>query len=461
MTRLLRARFTAACCVLWGTRVVAQGASADTTVQRATLDNGLQVIVAENHSVPIVTVLLAVHNGAMTQDPGDEGLAHLYEHLLFRSYKGDPEAFAVEASDLDADWNGTTAEEVVTYFLAPPSKNAIKAVALLARLVQKPRFNARDLKDERPVVLNELQRDEADPEWALDRQASRMLWGASWSRKDVGGDSASLKRIDLVRLQEAYAQYYVPNNAALVVTGDVSAADVFAAAKEQFGPWTRTPYPFAGRPVPPVVPLTASSALLMAKPVTHATILVKYRGPSAGQDTISPYAIDLLCDVLNEHGSAFQRHLAGTGIFQFVQCGYETLAHVGPITFRGETTPERAPQALTALLHELDDLGNMDGVTDEDLVIAKKRQRVSAELSVESSYALAPVLAASWSIGGAEAYELYDRRITARRLFELRDVATEYVSAQPRIIAVLAPPEVVPNLQAALRPAAGAVERAP
>ncbi|HET9709986.1 MAG TPA: pitrilysin family protein [Gemmatimonadales bacterium] len=440
---------------------MAQGASVDSTVRRITLDNGLQVIVAENHSVPIVTVLIAVRNGAMTQDSGAEGMAHLYEHLLFRSYKGDPDAFALEASDLDADWNGTTAEEVVTYYLAPPSKNALKAIALLARLVQRPRFSARDLKDERPVVLNELQRDEADPEQALERQALRMLWGASWSRKDVGGDSASLLHIDIPRLQQAYGEYYVPNNAALVVSGDVSTSDVFAAAKEQFGPWTRAPDPFAQRPVPAVAPLTASRALLMAKPVTHALILVKYRGPSAGQDTISPYALDLLCDVLNEHGSAFQRHLAGSGMFQSVQCGYETLAHVGPITFRGETTPERAPQALTALLTELDGLASMDGVTEEDLAIAKKRQRVSSELEGESSYALAPVLAESWSIGGAESYGLYERRVAAQRLIDVKDVATLFVSSQPRIIAVLAPPEIIPNLQVALRPAAGSIERAP
>ena len=459
--RFLIAMITAACSAIPAARVTGQGAPFDSTVHRTTLDNGLQVIVEENHTVPLVTVLIAVRNGAMTQDPGDQGLAHLYEHLLFRSYKGDPEAFATEASDLDAAWQGVTQEEVVTYYLSLPSKNAIKAIALLARVFQKPRFNTRDLKDERPVVLNELQRDESDPERALDRQASRMLWGASWSRKDIGGDSASLKAIDISRLQAAYAHYYVPNNAALVVTGDVSTADVFAAAKEQFGPWTRAPDPFAQQPLPSIALLNASSALLMVKPVTHATILVKFRGPSAGQDTIAPYAIDLLCDVLNQHGSPLQRHLAMSGLFQSVHCDYETLAHVGPITFRGETTLERAPQALTALLHELDLLATLDGVTDEDIVIAKKRQRVTNEISVESGYSLAPVLASWWSMGGTEAYERYDQRVTAQQLIDLRDAATLFVSAQPRIIAVLAPSEILPNLQAALRSAAGAIERAP
>jgi len=124
MNRLLRwtALITAGC-VVPVTRAVAQGAPADSTVHRTTLDNGLQVIVAENHSVPIVTVLIAVRNGAMTQDSGDEGMAHLYEHLLFRSYKGDPDAFAAlfddhaqavhrYATGLTGNWSA--AEEVVS-----------------------------------------------------------------------------------------------------------------------------------------------------------------------------------------------------------------------------------------------------------------------------------------------------------------------------------------------------------
>jgi zinc protease len=397
----------------------------------------------------------------MTQDSGDQGLAHLYEHLLFRSYKADPEAFAGEASELDAAWNGGTTEEVVTYELELPSQNAIRGIGLLARLVQNARFNDYDLKRERPIVLNELARDEADPERALDRQASRLLWGTSWGRKDVGGDSASVKAISLSHLQEMYARYYVPNNAALVVTGDVFAPDVFTAAREQFSQWTRAPDPFAQRPIPPIAPLPNSSAIVMARPVAYTTILVKFRGPSVGQDTIAPYAADLLCDVLNEYGSGFQRHLAGSGLFQSVRCEYETLAHVGPITFLGETSPEQAARALPALLHELDVLGGLEGVTDEDLAIAKKQRLVSGELAIESSYTLAPVLASWWSIAGAEAYQLYDRRISARRLTDLKDVATAFLSAQPRVIAVLASPEIIPRLQTVLLPAASTFERAP
>src|SRR5712691_7188659 len=111
----------------------AQDSSLARLIHRTQLDNGLDVITVENNTVPLATVLLAVRNGAFTQDSADQGMAHLYEHLLFRS-------------------NG-------------------------------------DLKVERPVVLDELQRDESDPEHQLHRHVDRMLWGASWSRKDLSGDS--------------------------------------------------------------------------------------------------------------------------------------------------------------------------------------------------------------------------------------------------------------------------------
>ena len=109
--------------VLAAAPIAGQAPPREGAIQQAALDNGLQVFVVENHTVPLATVLVAVRNGAMTQEPGDRGLAHLFEHLLFRSYKGDPTAFAQEATFLDAQFNGTTAEEVVTYYLVLPAKN--------------------------------------------------------------------------------------------------------------------------------------------------------------------------------------------------------------------------------------------------------------------------------------------------------------------------------------------------
>src|SRR5213082_1974725 len=171
----------------------AQDSSLARFIHRTRLDNGLDVITVENNAVPLATVLLAVKNGAFTQDSADQGMAHLYEHLLFRSYGGGrPDAFGIEVSRLNGRYNGATSEEVVYYHVAVPSRNVEQGIKLVARLVREARFSNGDLKAERPVVLDELQRDESDPEEQLQRHVDRMLWGASWCRKDVRGDSTSL-----------------------------------------------------------------------------------------------------------------------------------------------------------------------------------------------------------------------------------------------------------------------------
>ncbi len=239
----------------------------DSVVRRKTLPNGLEVIVVRNSAVPLATALVAVHNGAFTQDSGDAGLAHMYEHLLFHSFRNSPDAFAIETTRLKGASNGETSAEVVDYYVMVPSENVVPAIGLLADLVMKARFSNGDLKAERKVVLDELQRHLSDPEGDLDRQVERTLWGSAWHRKDVSGDSASLQGISLDRLKATYARYYVPNNAALIVTGDVDPERIFTVAEDKFGDWKSAPNPFADRPMPIIPPLERTIAVMVAKDV--------------------------------------------------------------------------------------------------------------------------------------------------------------------------------------------------
>jgi zinc protease len=428
--------------------LVRPAAGMQSGIQRTVLDNGMEVIVIENHTVPLATIVVAVHNGSMTQEPRDQGLAHLYEHLLFRSYKSDPFAFSTETFLLEGQYNGFTSEEVVAYYVVVPAANAVKAIELLARMLRNARFSDRDLKEERPVVLDEVHRAESDPERALTRRALRQLWGESWSRKDPLGDSASVQGVTLERLKETYARYYVPNNAALIITGDVSTPGVIEAATKRFGEWARGPDPFQTLPHPPIAPLTRQALVLMAEPIPNVTILVQYRGPSADQDTAATYAADLLCDVLNERTSAFQKRLVDNGLLQSIDCSYQTLKHVGPITFSAETTPEAAASALNILVGELDELGALQDVTDENLLVAKRRRLLRSALARESGATLAPSVAHWWASGGMDYYESYHARMNARTIDDLRQFAQRFIVAQPRVMAVLGPERTIAQVRA-------------
>src|SRR2546430_426468 len=237
-----------------------------------------------------------------------------------------------------------------------PSKNVEGAIKLMAELLKSPRFSNDDLANERPVVLDELHRNESDPEQQLSRHVERALWGASWNRKDVAGDSGSLAGITVDRLNQTYGRFYIPNNAALIVTGDVSSDRVFEEARHRFGDWKRGPDPFVDRPIPPMAPRIMSTAVILEHDVPDVTIRIAMQGPSVGQDTAATYAADALFEVLNDPSSAFQRVLVDSGLFQSVAGYYLTLSHTGPIEIVGRTTAERAQDALAALVTELDNL---------------------------------------------------------------------------------------------------------
>src|SRR5205807_1186696 len=390
------------------TPVRAQQSPLARVIHRTTLDNGLEIVVAENNAVPLATVLVAVRNGAFTQEPAERGLAHLYEHVLFRSYKGDPNAFGRAAGRLNAAFNGFTSSEVVSYFLMVPSQNVDGAIDLMAGLFQDARFSNQDLKEERPIVLNELQRHASDPEDRLGRQVAQALWGSSWSRKDASGDSVTLAGITLDHLKATYSRSAVPTTAAIIVTGGAVTERVVEQARERFRDWKRGPDPFADRPIPPIAPRATNGVVMLALDVRDVTIRIALQGPSVGQDTGATYAADALFDLLNDPTSGFQQRLVTNGPFESVTGTYYTLSHSGPIEIVGKTSPERAQDALVRLLNELETLDVLEGVSDEDLAIAKKHREVQLALTRERIAGLAPALAQWWSSAGLDYHLAYD-----------------------------------------------------
>ncbi len=430
---------------------VAQHARLAEAVRTTRLDNGLEVIVAEDRAVPLATVLVAVRNGAFTQEPKDEGLAHLYEHLLFRTYEGDPRAFWQEVTELGAAANGTTNAEVVDYFLQLPANRVKDAVKVLAHLVRTAKFTQADLNAERPIVLDELQRNQSDPEGKLARAVDRSLWGVSWSRKDISGDSASIAGITVDRLRNTWNRFYVPNNAALIVTGDVDATEIFHEADKHFGSWRSGVDPFGAGDGPPIEPATGRRAVVMGGAVEDVTILLEWQGPSVRRQAPHTYAADALFEILNAPTSAFQRRLVESGLFRSLGGSYHTLDYVGPIVIRGRTSPERAEEALTALLDEVDRLDQLDGITDDDLALAKKSREVSDALLFELGAGLAPDLATWWSSAGMNYYAKYPEQLNAQTRDDLARFARTYVVGKPMVIGVLAAPVVAGQIAGWLR----------
>lgn len=433
----------------------AQEASRGQSLQRRDLENGVQVIVVENHSAPVATVLVAVRAGAAVQGRTERGIAHFCEHLLFRFYGDGPSEFGGDAARLNASYNGATASEVVTYFLLLPSENAVEGIRLMGRLLTRPRFRVADLEEERAVVLDELERALSDPEQALVREVSRQLWGAAWHRWDVAGDSLSLVDITLTQLMEQYARYYVPNNAALIVTGDVTSGEVFDAAERHFGEWTARDDLSADRRFVSFPTLAGSRAVIVARDLPDVTIHIEMRGPGVREDPAATYAADVLFDILNDPSSHVQRQLVGHGLFQSVGASYRTQTEQGPITIAGKTTVARAQEALWALIAQIDSLGLLVGVSEEDLLIATRRREVDAAIEREAAATLAPTLASVWAVSGMDYYLTYPDRVNALTLEDLRGFAERYLVGRPKVIGVMGPNDAMARIAEWLRGAGG------
>jgi zinc protease len=421
----------------------AQRAELERRIRRDTLPNGLEVIVVENHGVPIATLEVNARNGSFTQSPTYEGLSHLYEHMFFKANATypQPEQFVARASELGAVFNGTTQEERVNYYLTVPSDSTMPAMAFLAAALRNPLFRADELERERAVVIGEYDRNESDPFYALTTAMGRSLWGSAWSRKNPLGERAVILKTTPEQMRTIQRKYYVPNNTALIVTGDVTADSIFVAARRLLGDWPRAADPFATDPIPPVPPLVGNQAVIVEQPVNAVIVLLQWQGPGAHADIPATYAADVFSDVLNQPGSRFQRRLVDSGLWQSMSVNYYTLNQVGPITIGGAVAPGKLREAIAALDRELLEVVKPGYIT-ADAVDGVKRQRIVGTMeSLERASGFAHQLGFWWAVTGMEYFYGYNDAMAKQTPDDLRRYASRYILGKPRVTGVLLSPD--------------------
>ena len=421
----------------------AQRADLDKIIQRRVLPNGLEVIVVENHGVPLATVEVNVRNGSFTQTPEYAGLAHMYEHMFFRANEQYPESemYLDRAAQLGAVFNGTTQEETVSYYLTVPADSVRGAIQWLTPALRAPLFLENELAVERQVVIGEYDRNESSPFFQLQRQLDMKLYPGNYSRKNVIGDRQVVATTTPEKMRFIQHKYYIPNNSVLIVAGDVQPDSIFAIAARQLGGWVQGPDPFATDPVPDIPPLTASDAVVAEAQVNAVTVLLQWQGPSVGKDPKSTYAADVFSDLLNDPRSRFQQRLVDSGLWQGVTVNYYTLNHTGPITISGQTSPEKLRPALAALDSEIKKLDDPKYFDPDELKAVQAHRAVTSAFGREQASAFAHTLGFWWSVASLEYYMGYVDNMAHQTTADLRAYADRYIVGRPRITGVLISPE--------------------
>ncbi|MFN6962625.1 MAG: M16 family metallopeptidase [Pyrinomonadaceae bacterium] len=445
------------------------------------LPNGLEVIVLSDKSVPLVTVELAVRNGSFTEPPELNGLSHLFEHMFFKTNKaslvipcstgninpvysdhcdevnktrpqiGDT-SFLEDLGKLGIVYNGSTREEVVNYYYTTTTPYLETAMRVINASVRFPLFDEQEFENEKQVVIGEIDRNESNPGYYLNLALHNRLFYKYPTRKNPLGTRESVASATTDKMRLIQSRYYVPNNSALVVTGDVKADEVFALAERIMGSWERRRVdPFKEFPLVEHPPLAKSSGEIIEKRMggdddasggteQNVYIQIGWHGPSIGKDDAATYAADVFSYILTQPDSRFQRNLVDSGLATGVAINYYTQRNVGPITVLLVTTPAKARAALKALYGEIAQFASPGYYTADELEASKTILSARDLFDREETSEYTHTLGFWWSSTGIEYFRGYHKNLDAVTRADIDRYVKTYIIGKPRVgVALLAP----------------------
>lgn len=434
-----------------------------------TLANGFEIIVLPDASVPLVTVEMAVRNGSFTEPLEFNGLSHLYEHMFFKPHQAQllfncevalqnknsdylasqncTETFKLRTQFKDIRnilylndqdslniKNGTTREEVVNYYFITTTETAETAMRFINDAIRYPNFDKDELKEEIQTVIGEIDRNESNPFYFLNKELNEKLFYEYPTRKNPLGTRQTVSSATVEKLRLIQSRYYVPNNAALVVTGDVDPQDIFTKAEAIFGSWEKRKVdPFVELPMVEHPPLKESKGYFLEQPVQNVLLQIGWHGPSIGVDDEGTYAADVFSYILSQPNSKFQKRMVDSGLTASTGIGYYTQRNVGPIAITMVTTPEKSKAALKAVYEEVVKFDDADYFTDEELESAKTLLESRDLYDREKLTEYAHTLSFWWSSTGIEYFRGYHKNLRAVSRKEISDYVSRYIQDKPHV----------------------------
>ena len=212
-------------------------AQATSEISEFTLDNGIKVVVIEDHRAPVVTHMVWYRVGAADEPPGKSGIAHFLEHLLFKgTEKIEPGEFSKIIARNGGQDNAFTSQDATAYFQRVAKDRLPLVMEMEADRMVNLRLNEEDVVTERKVVLEERRsRVENDPSSILNEQMLASLYVAHPYGLPVIGWEHEIRQLNLADAVAFYKKFYAPKNAIVVIAGDVEAADVKKLAAKTYG----------------------------------------------------------------------------------------------------------------------------------------------------------------------------------------------------------------------------------
>ena len=409
-------------------------------VVATTLDNGLRVLLLEDHRSPIVTVQTWYRVGSRNEARGATGIAHFLEHLMFRgTAKYGPGVFARLVERNGGQDNAFTSQDVTSYYVNLAADRLDLVLDLEADRMHNLLLDPKIITSEREVVIEERRtRTEDDPGGFLGEEVSATAFRAHPYGQPIIGWPTDLKRITPEEIRAFYRTYYVPNNALLVVVGDFKTADALAKVKATFGPIPR------GAEPPPVLAVEPSQngerRVTVQKPAELPIVYLGYPVPNQKSADAAP--LELLSVILaGGRSSRLYRDLVHDRQLALEAGGDYSYFSFDPNLFWFWATPLPGQTAET-LEKEL--VGHMERlkrepVSEVELKRAKNQIEAGFVFQDDSIHRRGSLLARFELIGGYALKDNYLASIRAVTAADLQRVAGAYFQDDKKNVGTLLP----------------------
>ncbi len=427
------------------------GVASATAVHDFTLDNGLRVLVQEDHRAPVVVVQVWYKVGGSYEQDGATGVSHALEHMMFKRTKNlKTGEFSRRIAAAGGRENAFTTADFTTYFQQRSAAQVEESFALEAERMQHLVLDPAEFANELKVIHEERRlRTDEDPQALAMETVLAHTWQTSPYRQPVIGWAADIDHMQRDELLAWYARYYVPNNAFLVVVGDVDPGVIKKLADKHFGT-------IPARPVPPLKPRpevaqSGVKRLVIKNPKLRIPMLVMhYKVPGYTQvgggspvtEAWEIYALEVLAAALDGSASArFARELVRGGIALSAGASYSGASRLTDL-FSLDGVPREGvdlAQLEAALKAQLDAI-KAKPPTEDELARIKTAVVAAAVYQRDSLFSQAMLIGSLVAVGiDWHEKDAYVERIQAVTPVQVQAVARKYFSEDGLTVAYLQP----------------------
>ena len=423
----------------------ANGETDNPRVHEFQLDNGLKVLVKEDHRAPVAVSQIWYKAGSSYEQNGTTGVAHVLEHMMFKgTQKHGPNEFSRIISANGGRENAFTGQDYTAYFQQLEKSRLPISFELEADRMANLNMSAEEFAKEIQVVMEErrMRTDDKPKSKTYERFMATAYVNSPYHHPIIGW-MTDLKNMSVKDAQKWYKDWYAPNNATLVVVGDVDPQQVLASAKEYYGKVTARDIPQLKPQVE--VEQTGIRRIVVKEPAQLPYLLMGYKVPvvKTAQPEWEPYALEMLAHVLDgSDSSRFTKDLIrGKAIAASVSAGYDLFSRMGEL-FLFEGTPAQG--------HTVDDLEQAIRKQVERLknepVSDKELERIKTQVVASKIYEQDSIFYQAMQMGTLETVGLdwrlmdeFVERFRAVTAEQVQQVANKYLKDDGLTVAVLDP----------------------